>query len=279
MVVNLNTGEYIAISEITSTEEKKEFLKSKPETLTIIWNILENNTIKVNNEKINIAPNEIYFLTELHQINLDETLVFRSIVFNRSFYCIANHDSEIGCKGHLFFGASALPNIKLENENIAMFNLLWQVFQVEKATTDNLQLEMLQMLLKRFLILSTRIFKEQHTTQEFQENKLDIIRDFYYLVENNFKKLHAVNDYANLMNKPAKSLSNYFAKKYTKKPLQIIQDRIVIEAKRNLVNTNLSVKEIAFDLGFEDLQSFSRFFKNKTTTSPKEFRAKQENSY
>jgi AraC-like DNA-binding protein len=54
----------------------------------------------------------------------------------------------------------------------------------------------------------------------------------------------------------------------------VIHDRIHIEAKRQLLFTQKIVKEIAFELGFEDITSFSRFFKNKEGQSPKEFREK-----
>ena len=74
------------------------------------------------------------------------------------------------------------------------------------------------------------------------------------------------------MNKPAKSLTNLFATHFEKSPLQVIQNRIFMEAKKILLNSEKSVKETAFELGFNDIQSFSRFFKNKEGVSPKEFK-------
>ena len=103
-------------------------------------------------------------------------------------------------------------------------------------------------------------------------NKLDAIREFNLLVEMHYKTKHSVVEYADLMNKTAKSLSNLFALHSEKTPLKVIQDRIHIEAKRQLLFTQKIVKSIAFELGFEDIQSFSRFFKNKEGLSPKEFR-------
>jgi AraC-like DNA-binding protein len=143
---------------------------------------------------------------------------------------------------------------------------------IEFATRDNLQAQMLLMLLKRFLILATRIYKEQNKNIQLHVTKLDTIRAFNLLVEMHYKTKHSVAEYADLMNKPAKSLTNLFALHSEKTPLKVIQDRIHIEAKRQLLFTQKIVKEIAFQLGFEDLQSFSRFFKNKEGVSPKEFR-------
>lgn len=102
--------------------------------------------------------------------------------------------------------------------------------------------------------------------------KLNAIRDFNFLVEMHYKTKHSVVEYAALMNRPARSLTNLFALHSEKTPLKVIQDRIHIEAKRQLLFTQKIVREITFEPGFEDIQSFSRFFKNKKGLSPKEFR-------
>ena len=74
------------------------------------------------------------------------------------------------------------------------------------------------------------------------------------------------------MNKPAKSITNLFSSHSNRSPLQVIQDRILLEAKRMLISTEIPIKEITFELGFEDMPSFSRFFKNKMGISPKAYR-------
>jgi AraC-like DNA-binding protein len=55
---------------------------------------------------------------------------------------------------------------------------------------------------------------------------------------------------------------------------QLIQQRVLLEAKRLLQSTDLSIKEIAFELGFIDHAYFSNFFKNQTKATPTEFREK-----
>ena len=177
----------------------------------------------------------------------------------------------------MFFGTSQVPIISLNEEKEASIELLWLIFKKELKANDELQAEMLQMLLKRFLILCTRIFKEQNKIVEVEETKMDIIRNFSFLVEVHYKTKHSVSEYAALMNKPAKSLTNLFSNHINKSPLQIIQDRILLEAKRMLISTEIPIKEITFELGFEDMPSFSRFFKNKIGLSPKAFREKNNN--
>lgn len=248
------------------------FSERNNELFSICWSKNDTTTLVIDNVPYILKPYQMVFLTEMHQIAVAQVEDLHCIRFNRNFYCLDNHDSEIGCKGVLFFGASQVPIIDLNPENQKKIEILWGVFLTELNSKDAMQVEMLQMLLKRLLILATRIFKEENKILFPKETTVDVIRNFSYLVEVHYKTKHSVAEYANIMNKPAKSLTNLFANHIEKSPLQIIQDRIFLEAKRILLNSEKSIKETAFELGFEDIQSFSRFFKNKQGVSPKEFR-------
>ena len=146
------------------------------------------------------------------------------------------------------------------------------MFTIEMQSKDNLQMEMLRMMLKRYLILCTRIYKEQ---EQFpvDSQQSDLIREFNFLVEGHFRTKHTVAEYADLLNKSPKTLSNIFSKSGFKTPLQYIHERKMLEARRLLQHSERSIKEITFEVGFEDLQTFSRFFKKHEGVSPSEFRA------
>lgn len=264
-------GEFFLQATITRATTSV-LLKDHLSYLSIIWNTASATSITVDNVTYCLKKNEIMFLTEMHKVDFSQIDTIQVIRFNRSFYCLDNHDSEIGCKGLLFFGASQVPIINLNEENQAAITLLWTVLEKEFQAKDELQGEMLQMLLKRLLILCTRIFKCQNKIIEVEETKMDVIRNFSFLVEVHFKSKHTVTEYAELMNRPAKSLTNLFSSHINRTPLQIIQDRIILEAKRMLISTEIPIKEITFELGFEDMPSFSRFFKNKLGISPKAYR-------
>jgi len=92
------------------------------------------------------------------------------------------------------------------------------------------------------------------------------------LVEANFRTEHSVSFYAQQLCKSPKTLANVFAIYNNKTPSQLIQERILIEAKRLLTYTQQSVKQITFELGFEDVAYFSNYFKKHTALSPVEFR-------
>ena len=266
-------NEYFHIATIRK-EDAVWLNQYKGDCLRIFWNDKRDTTLIIDGLEYPLLLNQILFLTDMHDIVISKMDEINLIRFNREFYSSEFFDKEIGCNGVLFFANAKIPVMDLDEIQLPKFKLLWMVFLSEFESKDNLHGQMLLMLLKRFLILATRIYKKQNKSIKLRVNKLDTIREFNLLVEMHYKKMHTVVEYANLMNKPAKSLTNLFTLHSEKTPLKVIQDRIHIEAKRQLLFTQKIVKEIAFELGFEDITSFSRFFKNKEGQSPKEFREK-----
>ena len=84
--------------------------------------------------------------------------------------------------------------------------------------------------------------------------------------------MHQVSFYANLMNLSEKTLYNTCKTISEKSAQELIQQRILLEAKRLLVYSNFSVKEIATQLGFHDYSYFTRFFSKNVGLSPIQFR-------
>lgn len=263
--------EQFFITNITSLNVSELTAYSK-DGLLILWNLEDELKLNIDGVEYKIIANQIVFLTEFHKVIVHSVGMVRLIRFNRSFYCIIDHDHEVGCKGILFFGASQVPIIDVIEDELSKFETLWEMLNVEMNSRDSLQQEMLQMMLKRFVILSTRLYKNQFKLQDADKGKLNLLREFNYLVEMHFRTKHTVSQYAELLNRSPKSLTNLFSQYGQKNPLQLIQDRILLEARRQLLYTDKIVKEIAYEIGFDDIQTFSRFFKTKEGVSPREYR-------
>ena len=194
--------------------------------------------------------------------------------FNREFYCIVDHDAEVGCVGFLFYGIHHPMFIELNDlENQKMVQLE-KMFSEEWQSNDNFQGEMLRTLLKQLIIKTTRIAKQQSKSYEyFPDEKMDFVRNFAVLLERNFKTEHEVKFYASSLNKSPKTLSNIFNLLQQPAPSKIIQKRIILEAMRYLHYTDKSAKEISYELGFESPAHFSRFFKMYSGNNITEFRS------
>ncbi len=266
-------GEFLEMT--TLTQANASLLKQRVESaLTLIWFESENNQLTIDGVNLKFHTHQLICLTEFHQVEIEMIHQAKMIRFNRDFYCIIDHDSEVSCKGVLFFGASQLPCFSIPYDELDTFQTVFKLFQAELESKEEMQQEMLQMMLKRFLILCTRAYKKQHQLADMGINQINIIREFNFLVEKYFKTKHTVAEYADLLHKSPKTLSNIFKKLSEKPPLQYIHDRKMLEARRLLRYTDHSIKEIAYELGFDDIQAFSRFFKKQEGTAPSEYREK-----
>lgn len=259
--------------ELGTIGDNPSNIEQKEGRLTLLWFEGDGNIIYVDNKKYELSKDTIVCYTWLHNIEFRKVGATRYLQFNTPFYCILDHDSEVGCKGILFFGSKHLPVLSLEPVDAELLDAVWKMLLIEMKSVDNLQLEMLQMMLKRVLILCTRIYKSQDNYEQVDVAQVDIIREFNFLVEQHFKEKHTVAEYADLLNKSPKTLSNLFKKLNHKTPLQLIQERKMLESRRLLKYTDKTVSDVAYEVGFNDVQSFSRFFKKHQEESPSEFRS------
>ena len=97
------------------------------------------------------------------------------------------------------------------------------------------------------------------------------------LVDQHFRTLKRVQEYAAMLHRSPKTLANLFAACGRPSPLEIIHDRINAEARRLLLYTSKPAKEIAYLLGYEDTAAFSRFFTKMNGESITAFRQREKN--
>ena len=253
---------------------QRDFFKERNEPLlAIAWNRGDDQTIFIDEVPINFPSNYCLTIMVSQSFRFERPQDVVLWQYNRLFYCIVDHDQEVSCVGFLFYGVQGTMLLRLEEKEQHSLNLLLQVFEEEFREKDTIQGEMLRVLLKRLIIKLTRLGKAQYIHEGTSQPVLDIIRQYSLLVENNYKQLHQVQDYANLMHKSPKTLSNLFALHQQPSPLQIIADRIALEARRLLIYTDKSSNEITYELGFEEPAHFSRFFKKIVGLNPSEFKA------
>ncbi|WP_405207050.1 helix-turn-helix domain-containing protein [Aquimarina sp. LLG6339-5] len=242
----------------------------------IIWSKDHEVSFRIDGSLIELQKDQIVFCTPLNVLEIENnTDGIISLVFNREFYCIRDHDQEVSCNGFLFFGSSVPQILSLDEKEKVSFSMMFDSFREEFENKDQIQGEMLQTLLKRFLIKSRRLIKEDLPESEIPNNQLDIIRKFNILIEQHFREKHQVAEYAELLFKSPKTLSNLFNKYSDKSPLATINERIVLEAKRLLLYSDKTSEEIAYELGYKEAGHFSKFFKKHAGMNPTEFKSRK----
>ena len=239
----------------------------------MIWSKEEGATFIIDNYKVTLEKDEVLFCTPLNMIQITKPNIhIVSLVFNKEFFCIQTHDDQVSCQGFLFFGSSEPQRIILPSAEQQEFGLILTMIKEDLQINDPLQGEMLRSLLKRLLIKATRLATTSLPEPNINNTQLNVIREYNMLVEKHFREMHNVKDYAALLFKSPKTLSNLFPKYSDKSPLMVINDRILLEAKRLLVYSDKTTADIAMELGYKDPGHFSKFFKKHIGFTPSIFR-------
>jgi AraC-like DNA-binding protein len=194
--------------------------------------------------------------------------------FHSDFFCIHKHQEEVTCNGVLFNNIYAPPFITVDHETAAKFTMLTEQMKEEMQKSDAGQYEMLVSYLKIFLITASRLKTEQQP-DAFREPPSEepfILQKLKAAIEKDFKTKHSPSDYAITLNISAKTLAKITKSHFNKTLTELISERVLIEAKRELYLTNKPIKEIAYELGYDDEYYFSRFFKTNSNISPQKYR-------
>jgi len=255
------------------SDKTSQKLLEKKGLYKIIWAKENNTVLMVDGYNLVLNKSQILFCTPMNVVQIDkEQEGTIALVFNREFYCIRDHDHEVSCYGILFYGSSQPRVISPNEKESKSYNVIHQLLLEEFETKDNIQGEMLRVILKRILIKSTRIVKKDISQPQLSTIKLDVVRRFNVLVEEYFKEKHQVADYADMLNKSPKTISNLFKKYSDKTALTFINDRIITESKRLLLFSDKTCEQIAYTLGYNEPGHFSNFFKKQVGIRPTEFR-------
>ncbi len=195
--------------------------------------------------------------------------------FHPDFFCIHKHHKEVACNGVLFNNPYQPPMVSLTKEEKEKLYTLIEQMKEEMQNTEMAQYELLVTYLKIFLITSSRIKVSQSPsalTNVTNKKEPFILQNLKDAIEEHFKTKHSAGDYSDLLNISSKALAKITKNHFNKTLTDLISERIIIEAKRELYLTSKSVKEIAYELGFTDEYYFSRFFKTNADVSPQLYR-------
>jgi len=198
-----------------------------------------------------------------------------ALFFHPDFFCIHKHQSEVACNGVLFNNIYQPPFVNIDGTAAASLDNLLTQMKSEMSSQSLAQYEILVSYLKIFLITASRLKTQQQpeTLAEASSSQEPfILQNLKEAIERDFRRKHSPSEYADMLNISAKALARLVKNYFNKTLTDLIAQRIIIEAKRELYLTQKSVKEIAYELGYEDEHYFSRFFKNNADVSPQLYR-------
>ena len=215
-----------------------------------------------------VKPYQIYFLRpqQVHYWQLSGNTKGYQLMFSKNTINLIHGLSQLP-----FFQLGVPQLINLFPENY--FNLKSTIEELNNLLLKNQNIDHEISILQFFLLLKKiqKLYNKEYPLLE-QENKDLKIQEFKNLLEKYFTEHHQVAFYAEKLNITPNYLNIRCKKKLGITASQVIQQRIVLEAERLLITTNLPIKEIAFSLSFFDIGYFYHYFKKWVNKTPKEFR-------
>lgn len=225
-----------------------------------------------------IKPNTFFFITP-GQLHRYEEPMRRGVVFMfvPEFLNDEYTTEDIFLKYSIFNAFDSSPCLVIEDENrLKSIACLLNGMQRELLHVEDYgHHQVMQHLLRLLLVVFQRCDGGKNMHQfNISSNVHNHFVRFRQALESEYRRLHNVKDYAALLGVGTKYLTTIVSECSHRTPLQLINDRILLESKRQLKYSNKMVKEIAFDLGFDDPSYFIKLFKRQTGMLPTDFREK-----
>lgn len=224
-----------------------------------------------------LQNNTLYFISpeQIHQLETTPgtPLNGHAVMFGMDFLMQQGISSSELNNMQLFFNCDESKPLALEAPEMGNLHLFFQKFGSELATDRSDKWEVLGAWLKLFLIECKRLReKKAILSLKLEHRHSSIVRKFKNDVEQNFAQWRQVNDYAQAQNLSSNYLNEVIKAETGTSAKDFILNRLILEAKRLARYSDLSAKQIAFSLGYEDVSQFSKFFKKCVGLTFSEFK-------
>ncbi|WP_156832017.1 AraC family transcriptional regulator [Kaistella palustris] len=267
-------GEFLLlnVSDLVSVFSAQNSFKTKFYTLLLVES--GSGTLRIDHQAHALQKGRVFFGDYGQVFSFSEVENFRgeAVLFTRSFYNLI-YTGNRKIRNDTAF--SNLPFFRDFSKNdFAHFRAGIADIKREFTRAEVLGQEIICLLLKASMLKYIRKTENPDYIGFKTNRKNSYIEDFKNLVEIHFKELKRTSDYSQKLAISANYLNALIKEKFDISAENYIQNRVILEAERLLLNTDLSVTEISFELGFSDKSHFGKYFKKITQESPNNFRKK-----
>lgn len=266
--------EILDLSEILKLKKNMMIVPHRAQFYHIMWIEKGKGTHHVDFNPIELEDNCIIFVAHNSVGVFDEQGVYEGkvIIFTDNFFSKNKQDLQFLHSCILYSNLYNTTKLKL-NPKVSQLKVFLNTMQTEYLRKpDHAQFQILHNMLHIFLLQAEREMKKQGFEELKPSPNLDLLVSFKALLEEGFQKEKSVKHYASKLNISEKQLHKATSTLVEKTPKQIIDERVLLEAKRLLAHSSQSIKEIAYELGYEEPTNFIKYFRKHTLTTPTEFR-------
>lgn len=247
---------------LRANKSEEHLMPHRHNHIEIIWLRSGNGCLEIDLKKYRMDGNMLYCIVpgQLHQLELDESVDGYLISFPDRMINGGNDDFELLYRSGLFHLLMNSPGMRMEPEVAAEIDEIIKRLHKELSNGYLLRREIIKRYTSIFLIYLARQF-DGALQVSVQTKNVRLVKNFISLVEKKYMTSKLVKEYAselavtpNYLNEIVKRISGYSAGYH-------IRQRVVLEARRKAAYSDVSMKEIAYHLGFDDIAHFSKFFK------------------
>ena len=222
-----------------------------------------------------VVPYQIYFMIpgQVHSWNFDGPVDGYVINFSDSFFQSFLFQSNYLEQFNFFTGSIQNSVINIPQEIQKEISNLFEEILLESNDTRKYNLDLVRILLLKVFILISRFTGESNVAVNISYN-YTLLKNFQLLLEKHFLTLRLPKEYAELLYITPHHLNAICREFLGISTGEAIRNRIILEAKRLLINLDLSISEVSYQLNFNDNSYFTRLFKKQVGSTPEEFRKK-----
>ena len=224
-------------------------------------------------ERFPVKAGQLYFMVpgQVHSWFFEGDIEGYVMNVSAGFFTAFLQDPAYVERFPFFSGVSAEGVVQLPKAAIPTVTALFESMLKEMAGTQAYSLDMLRLLVLEMFIQVSRGSRQGLAKQEPPHNYV-LLRNFRKLVDQHYMQLRLPKEYAALLYVTPNYLNAFCRHMLGKSAGEIIRDRILLEAKRLLINADMSIAAIAYQLNFADNSYFTKFFKKYAGVTPEEFR-------
>lgn len=254
----------------TLVQEFKGIDKSHSHTFYLVmWLVQGSGTHTIDFKTYAIAPHQLYFLTpgQVHSWELSADSRGYNLFFDQNFF-----RGRFGNRLYqypFYHSHQHQPLLEVTDQQVLfqqLFSYAYNEYGQRQPNRADVFLSYVHILLET----ANRLYSQQWMAPD--THLYDRIRQYEELIERQFLTVREVSAFARQMNLTPNYLNHICKKVLGKTASDLLHERVIIEARRLLTHTTQSVKEIGFQLSFDDPSYFVRFFKKYTGQTPVEFR-------
>ncbi len=269
------------ISQVKKRFENGNILRNHPHLLTIVWVTQGNGTCLADTDKVAISGSTVYYAKPSQFLgfewgeNTDGYIISFSLNFLRLYETLAYKLSNSELFSSFSSGTVVIP---IDEHTAVEMDAIAKKMLTESTSANTENNEILPELLKIFLLYLNRQFLKVNTQCNKPGNSL-LVKKFFNLLEKNYITCKTVGHYAGELAVTPNYLNEIIKKVTGSSARYHIQQRVVLEAKRKALYAELTMKEVAYNLGFEDTYHFSKYFKNVSGVNFTTFKREMTNQY